>query len=323
LTVSAASFVLPTATEPEKDHLEFRRLAPGEVVVAEGDTGRDFYLVRIGFLRVYTTVGGRERVVALLTDKDYFGEFALLGEELKERGIIPATEDTGRRSMSVAAIDPSEVIRVPGDLFQELCDKFPEVREHLIARVERRRHPPPGTPEALPLPPEYVTQGVYMGQRLLALDLVSCTRCDECTRACADSHDGHSRLIREGLRFGDFLVATSCRSCHKPYCMEGCPVDAIHRKGTGLQIVIEDHCIGCGLCERSCPYGAIQMVAKIDSVVYPRTASIPRRAVNCDLCADIGGKPYCVSACPHDAAFRLDGQELLATVAARSAKSFG
>ena len=38
-------------------------------------------------------------------------------------------------------------------------------------------------------------------QSLLVLDLEKCTRCDECTRACSDSHNGVTRLIREGLRF--------------------------------------------------------------------------------------------------------------------------
>jgi len=32
-------------------------------------------------------------------------------------------------------------------------------------------------------------------QSLLVLDLEKCTRCDECTKACADSHDGVTRLI--------------------------------------------------------------------------------------------------------------------------------
>ena len=171
---------------------------------------------------------------------------------------------------------------------------------------------------------EYVRQGLYQAQKVLALDLVNCTRCDECTKACADSHGGQARLLREGLRFGDFLVATSCRSCQKPYCMDGCPVDAIHRRGTSLEVVIEDHCIGCGLCERNCPYGAIHMVPRAEP--FAAAAGLPggdphrtaaRVAANCDLCD--GGEPRCVEACPHEAAFRFDGAGLLQVVEARRA----
>src|SRR5438552_17653099 len=86
-----------------------------------------------------------------------------------------------------------------------------------------------------------------------------CTRCDECTKGCIREHGDEShgvpitRLLRDGRRFGDYLVAVSCRSCTDPHCMSGCPVDSIHR-GKHLQIVIEDHCIGCGLCASNCPY---------------------------------------------------------------------
>jgi len=157
--------------------------------------------------------------------------------------------------------------------------------------------------------------GLYQGQKLLVLDLERCTRCDECTRGCADSHgDGYSRLLREGLRFDRFLVAASCRSCHKPYCLEGCPVDAIHRKGKHLEVVIDNHCIGCGLCEKGCPYGAIQMTT-------PGDRAVARKAINCDLCGDLvprGADPFCVRACPHEAAFRFDEKDLLAAVGRKS-----
>jgi len=53
-------------------------------------------------------------------------------------------------------------------------------------------------------------------QSLLVLDLEKCTRCDECTKACSDSHSGVTRLIREGLRFdqmaGGQLVPIVSRS---------------------------------------------------------------------------------------------------------------
>ena len=56
-----------------------------------------------------------------------------------------------------------------------------------------------------------------------------------------------------------FLIASACRSCRDPYCLVGCPVDAIHRVSSperpgAVEITIENHCIGCGLCANNCPY---------------------------------------------------------------------
>ena len=99
---------------------------------------------------------------------------------------------------------------------------------------------------------EYIEHGLFEGRKLLVLDMELCTRCDECTKACSDTHQGITRLVRDGLRIDKWLVASSCRSCSDPYCLVGCPVDAIHRDGQGKQIQIESHCIGCGLCMAAC-----------------------------------------------------------------------
>ena len=304
----AITFLL--AERADEGGVEFRRVAAGETIVAEGDTAAAFYIVRLGTVKVFTTSGGGEQVLRLLTAGDYFGEAALLSDR------------PGLRTASVAALDPVEVVRVPGPVFRRLCDKFPQLREGLKTAPRSAVPGVKGTPQP-GLLREYVRQGLYQGQRLLVLDLKTCTRCDECTRACADSHgDGHARLLREGLRFGDFLVATSCRSCHKPYCMEGCPVDAIHRHGNHLEVVIENHCIGCGLCERNCPYGAIHMTQR--DTPNAAAAAIPggnplltaaRKAVNCDLCG--GDEPFCVQACPHEAAYRTAGPDLMDEVLSR------
>ena len=79
-----------------------------------------------------------------------------------------------------------------------------------------------------------------------------------CVNACADAHDGVTRLIRDGLRFDQYLVATSCRQCRDPLCMVGCPVGSIRRRNS-LEVIIEDWCIGCGLCAQNCPYGNINL----------------------------------------------------------------
>ena len=40
--------------------------------------------------------------------------------------------------------------------------------------------------------------------------------------------------------------------------MSDCPPDAIHRGPDG-EVFIDDTCIGCGNCQRYCPYGVIRM----------------------------------------------------------------
>ena len=43
-----------------------------------------------------------------------------------------------------------------------------------------------------------------------------------------------------------------------PHCMADCPPNAIHRGPDG-EVFIDETCIGCGNCQRNCPYGVIRM----------------------------------------------------------------
>ena len=45
-----------------------------------------------------------------------------------------------------------------------------------------------------------------------------------------------------------------------------------------------------------------------------RLPVVQQRATTCDLCSSLDGKPSCVYACPHNAAFRMTGDELLRAV---------
>jgi Fe-S-cluster-containing dehydrogenase component len=256
-------------------------------------------------------------VLAKLSRNEYFGEIALLSPELKEQAILPANYPVNRRTATVRALDDLEVVQIRGDAIRRLLEKWPNLKQPLIEQCRlslagQSRTPPP-------LLGPYLSEGLYQGQQMLVLDLESCTRCDECTRACAEAHgDGHSRLLREGPRFGRFLVATSCRSCHTPYCMESCPVDAIHRGATSLEVRIDPHCIGCGLCARNCPYESIQMTPRENGQGdSPKIAAVSQHAVNCDLCQGLvrpGAEPFCVSACPHASAHRWTGDKLYGEV---------
>jgi len=280
-----------------KERVELIRYLPGQIICQQGDEADGFYLVRLGFVKVSQQHPGGDVVLAYLSKGGYFGEMAFLLNS--------------PRQATCTALDHVEVVRIPGDDFRLMLDQFPDIRqkmevvahEHLESNRQRMIQV-----ENVPVE-QFLNQGLMEAQSLLVLDLDRCTRCDQCVRACADAHDGVSRLIRDGLRFDRYLVATSCRSCRDPLCMVGCPVGSIRRRNS-MEIVIEDWCIGCGQCASNCPYGNINMhpfPVQIDDPAQPgrMIASTRLKATGCDLCTE-HAEPSCVYACPHDAAHRVN-----------------
>lgn len=283
-----------------RDRVELLRFAPGQVICTQGEPADSFYLVRLGFVKVSQQRPGGDLVLAYLARGSYFGEMALL---------------TGTpRIATCSALDHVEVVRVSGEDFQLMLDRFPEIRRKLeqtaAEHIEQNRLSVTQVGEVSV--DRFLNQGLMEAQSLLILDLDRCTRCDQCVRACADAHDGVSRLVRDGLRFDRYLVATSCRQCRDPLCMVGCPVGSIRRRNS-LEVIIEDWCIGCGQCANNCPYGNINMhpfPIEVDDPAYPgrRIAGMKLKATSCDLCLD-HEEPSCVYACPHDAAHRVNPPE--------------
>ena len=141
------------------------------------------------------------------------------------------------------------------------------------------------------------------------------TRCDDCVRACAATHDGNPRFTRQGKVFDHWQVTHACMHCVDPVCLIGCPTGAIHRSPQGGTVVINDStCVGCSTCANSCPYDNIVMVAIRDGSagVYRDSADGQPilKATKCDLCAEQATGPACVRACPHDALQRIDFRQL-------------
>lgn len=304
---------------------------PDQVIFREGEPADAIYINRLGFIKVLQRYGMSDRVLSYLSPGSYFGEIGLLTKLLDDAdwpGQRVARVTAGRRTTTCLALDHVELIRIRAADFRELLRRFPEIVPSLTKKAQeflerdfalRKQLDAIGTDD-------FIEQGLFLGQSLLVLDLEKCTRCDECTKACSDAHGGVTRLVREGKRFDRFLIASSCRSCMDPYCLVGCPVDAIHRSGNSLEIRIEDHCIGCGLCATNCPYGNINMHGFPKTEVDPRSGKsrqvyemrgqrkvpvIQQQATTCDLCSSVGGRPRCVYACPHDAAHRVNSQQLL------------
>ena len=285
----------------------------GEELFHEGDAGDCLQLIRRGSVTISRELGGREVVLAYVPAGQYVGEMALVSD--------------APRTATVRAAVATETVRLDGDAFKRLMEDHPDVRkrvqkvykDRLTSDMDRGQQP-----EAGDIISFLVEQGLGEATDVLLIDESLCVRCDYCERACADTHGGVSRLNREaGPTFAHVHVPTSCRHCEHPHCMKECPPDAIHRNPNG-EVYIDDTCIGCGNCEKNCPYGVIQMGIETrrrpslwawlltglgpepGSELTPRKKEgDQKKAVKCDMCKDLAGGPACVRACPTGAALRM------------------
>jgi len=204
---------------------------------------------------------GPKQVLGYLSRGECLGEMGVINNAPRTATCIAydhAVEGTGIRAGRV------ELVRIESSAFLEVLKSSPELKMRADELVlERTAELEMDTQEfitsAWDTTPDFHNQGLAQGQNLLLIDLDACTRCGDCVEACIGSHDdGYSRLFLDGPRFDRFLVPSACRQCFNPSCMIGCPVGSIQRGDDG-QIIIEDWCIGCALCERQCPYDSIQM----------------------------------------------------------------
>ena len=228
-----------------RDHAELVSCAKGQVICKQGDAADAFYLIRSGLVRVSQSMPGGDLVRTYLKRGEFFGEIGLLL--------------SSPRTATCTALDAVDLVKIGAVEFKAMIEQFPVVKESLnkiaMTRIAANQEQRPGPGLQLD---EFMDQGLYQAQNLLLIDLDHCTRCDACVNACAEAHDGVTRLIRDGLRYDHFLVPTACRSCRDPLCMTQCPVGSIRRKES-LEIIIEDWCIGCSKCAELCPYGNINM----------------------------------------------------------------
>jgi CRP-like cAMP-binding protein/Fe-S-cluster-containing hydrogenase component 2 len=252
----------------------------GVPIVKQGEPGDALYIVRDGFVQVLRQEpDGSERVMAYLRTGDFFGEMALF--------------ETGVRGSSVLTAGKCELIKIGGNDFLDLSRRFPEIEVEVRKVIARRREQDRAvTPELSELLRKMGQLGVIQADALLVMDLDLCIKCDNCVRACESLH-GQSRLIRNGIQLGNYLVPSACRHCDDPKCMNACPTGALKRRPEGEIYFQYDMCIGCGNCAIACPYDNIAM---IDTPTFDRAQARKSRIMN-----DPGFfRPYPVAA--HDVA---------------------
>jgi len=82
--------------------------------------------------------------------------------------------------------------------------------------------------------------------------------------------------------------AIACRMCEDAPCVNSCPRNALRQaQETGIIIVDENRCNGCGWCFGACSFGAIAFHPTKKIVTF------------CDLC---DGEPECIKYCPFEGA---------------------
>jgi CRP-like cAMP-binding protein/Fe-S-cluster-containing hydrogenase component 2/thioredoxin reductase len=305
---------------------KLEKFKAGDVLFNEGEIGDCLHMVRVGSLTISRNIGGKDVVLSYVPAGNYIGEMALLGET--------------RRSATARAAIATETVRLDGEAFKKLLSRIPVLKLRLQAEYRQRTAANlamASLPSGGDIISFLIAQGAGEATDILLIDESLCVRCDNCEKACAETHGGTSRLDREaGPTFASVHVPTSCRHCEHPHCMKDCPPDAIHRAPNG-EVFIADNCIGCGNCERNCPYGVIHMAARppkkpglIQWLLFgrgPGPGEAPydkkkkptsgKKAVKCDMCKDQPGGPACVRSCPTGAAIRISPEEFPAYVQSR------
>ena len=316
--------IAPGISEEELDEMvqgaSIKNYAAGKTIFNAGNDPDGLYLIRKGSVTVSNIIGGKDVVISYVAAGNYVGEMALLSD--------------AKRSATIRAAVNCETILLTGEAFKSVTHRNPKLRSDIEAKMLQRlsqnikREAAPDTSSMISF---LVSQGLGEATDVLLIDESLCVRCDHCEKACADVHDGTSRLDREaGPSFANIHVPTSCRHCENPYCMKDCPPDAIHRNPNG-EVYIQNTCIGCGNCERNCPYGVIQM-AQVNPERKPPSLwawlltglttepgresayhndDLSKKAVKCDMCKDVSGGPACVRACPTGAAIRVSPEKFM------------
>jgi Fe-S-cluster-containing hydrogenase component 2 len=317
--------IAPFVSESDMDEMiqgaVIKSYAAGATIFKEGDVADGLHLIRRGSVTISRVLGGKEVVLSYVAAGNYVGEMALLSSE-------------ARRSATVRAAVNCETILLTSKSFNDVLSRNATLRggieakvlERLSKNVQREVEPDPGN-----LISFLIGQGLGEGTDVLLIDESLCVRCDNCEKACADVHDGTSRLDREaGPTFENIHVPTSCRHCENPHCMKECPPDAIHRNPNG-EVFIDSTCIGCGNCQRNCPYGVIQlsqvnpnrrqpsllawlltgMTTEPGREEHYHNDELGKKAVKCDMCKDLAGGAACVRACPTGAAIRVSPEKFI------------
>jgi CRP-like cAMP-binding protein/Fe-S-cluster-containing hydrogenase component 2/thioredoxin reductase len=309
-----------TVNQLIENGVEKKLYKTNQILFSDGDAADGLYLIRSGSVAVSKIIKNSSHILSYVSAGNYVGEMALVNDTT--------------RSATVTATTVTEVLILKADNFKEQLRLNPawqaSIKKIMADRLRSNIAQEDEGSKSTDVIQFMLNQGLGGASDVLLINQSLCTQCNNCETACAETHNGVSRLKREaGPSYANFHLPIACRHCENPSCMKECPPDAI-RRGKDGEVTISDACIGCGNCERNCPYGVIQMavqkppqkggnlmwllfgVGKAPGERAPEyDPDAQKKAVKCDLCKGQDGGPACVRACPTGAANRMAPEQIL------------
>lgn len=264
-----------------------------QCVYKEGDPAAALYIVVNGTVKVVKNAqDGGEIAVAYLRTGDVFGKPGLI-EQFPRSAAVVSTAVT-----KLLVLD-----RVP---LMQLLQENKKIAYYWNKKLTK----------AAPTRSKITTNDdnnlVFRGMTIIARE-ERCVYCKACEIACAVSKSKSLKLSEAILEAplpkkrinklktntddntGGGTLPGQCRTCFDAPCLDSCKTHkAIRRDPFSRAIlVIEEACIGCGLCVKACPSDVIAMI---------RSDGRKRRvALKCTLCVEHFSGPACVRICPTNA----------------------
>jgi CRP-like cAMP-binding protein len=127
-TVPLFSDLSETSLKVITDKMVARSYGKEKMILIEESAGETFFLISEGTVKITRmSDDGREVILAILGEGDFFGEMALLDGE--------------GRSANVVALEDAEVLTLQRSDFLDILERFPKIAIHLLKELTTRiRH---------------------------------------------------------------------------------------------------------------------------------------------------------------------------------------